>query len=133
MKLTFFGGPYWAWLVDLANPSDEQVQQTSAQVFRYVRDWLLSVGSASTSLASQLALGIVIMALAVYFFFLDGPAMVQAIMRLSPLDDRYERELLQEFDRISRAVVLATLLSALRKDCWPAAAIGGPAWITCCC
>jgi predicted PurR-regulated permease PerM len=115
VKLTLFGGAYRAWLVDLANPSDEQVQASSAQVFRYVRDWLLSVGSASTSLAGQLALGIVIMALAVYFFFLDGPAMVEAIMRLSPLDDRYERELLDEFDRISRAVVLATLLSALAQ------------------
>ena len=34
-------------------------------------------------------------------------------VRLSPLDDRYETELLQEFDHISRAVVVATLLSAV--------------------
>ena len=39
--------------------------------------------------------------------------MIKNIMHLSPLDDRYEEELLLEFDRISRAVVLATLLSAL--------------------
>jgi len=36
-------------------------------------------------------------------------------MRLSPMDDRYERELMDEFDQISRAVVLATLLSAVAQ------------------
>ena len=34
-------------------------------------------------------------------------------MRLSPLDDRHELELIAEFDRISRAVVVATLLAAV--------------------
>jgi len=39
--------------------------------------------------------------------------MVRTLMELSPLDDRYELELLAQFDRISRAIVLATVLSAL--------------------
>ena len=41
--------------------------------------------------------------------------MVQTVMRLSPLDDQHERQLVTEFDRISRAVVLATLLSAIAQ------------------
>lgn len=41
--------------------------------------------------------------------------MTKTIMALSPLDDRYERELLIEFDKVSRAVVLATFLSALAQ------------------
>ena len=32
---------------------------------------------------------------------------------MSPLDDHYEDELFAEFDRVSRAVVVATLLSAI--------------------
>jgi predicted PurR-regulated permease PerM len=39
--------------------------------------------------------------------------MIRTFMRLSPLDDSHERELIDEFDRISRAVVLATILSAV--------------------
>ena len=39
--------------------------------------------------------------------------MIQTMMRLSPLDDNYERRLLAEFDKTSRAVVLASILSAL--------------------
>ena len=41
--------------------------------------------------------------------------MIRAVMRLSPLDDRYELELLTEFDSVSRAVVLAMLLSAIAQ------------------
>ena len=41
--------------------------------------------------------------------------MVQGLMNLSPLDDRYEMELLAEFDRTSRAIVLATILSAIAQ------------------
>jgi predicted PurR-regulated permease PerM len=33
--------------------------------------------------------------------------------RLSPLDDEHEKELIQEFERVSRAVVVATLSAAL--------------------
>ncbi len=39
--------------------------------------------------------------------------MIRSIMQLSPLDDKYERQLLLEFDRTARAVVLATILSAV--------------------
>ena len=53
------------------------------------------------------------MLIAVYFFLVDGPAMIENMMRLSPLADDYERELVGEFANVSRAVVLATLLSAV--------------------
>jgi predicted PurR-regulated permease PerM len=58
-------------------------------------------------------LGLGIMVVALYYFLADGPGMIEQFMRLSPLDDKYEYELLSEFVKISRAVVVATLLSAL--------------------
>jgi len=41
--------------------------------------------------------------------------MIRTLMRLSPLDDEYEERLLRQFDSTSRAVVLATVLSALAQ------------------
>ena len=58
-------------------------------------------------------IGAVIMMLAVYYFLADGPAMVGTLMRLSPLDDRYEAALLDKFADSSRSVVLATGMSAV--------------------
>ncbi len=56
-----------------------------------------------------------IMILAVYYFFADGPAMIRGIARLSPLDKKYQQQLIDQFDVISRAVVLAMLLAALAQ------------------
>jgi len=60
-----------------------------------------------------LLVGLAIMSISLYYFFADGPAMVRAIMQLSPLDDTYEQQLLDQFSNVSRAVVLATLLAAV--------------------
>jgi predicted PurR-regulated permease PerM len=57
--------------------------------------------------------GLAIMVLALYYFLADGPSMIRAGMELSPLDSQYEKELLERFGQVSRAVVVATLLSAV--------------------
>ena len=58
--------------------------------------------------------GLGVMILSLYYFLADGPTMIRALMHLSPLDDRYEEQLLNEFSTISRAVVLATLSVGVR-------------------
>lgn len=110
LKLQILGGPYRAWLKEVAS---QKVPQWINHGIRSGQTWLLSVGGATTSYVVGLVVGATIMMIAVYFFFLDGPKMMQSLMRMSPLDDTYEHELLDEFDRISRAVVIATLLSAV--------------------
>ena len=55
------------------------------------------------------------MILSLYYFLADGPAMIRALMRLSPLDDKYEAQLIEQFGNVTRAVVLATFLSALAQ------------------
>ena len=63
--------------------------------------------------AIGILVGLAIMVIALYYFLADGPAMVRDVMYVSPLDSRYERELLERFGQVSRAVVVATLLSAV--------------------
>jgi len=58
-------------------------------------------------------LSLLIMILAIYYFLVDGPAMIHTMMRLSPLDNEYERELLDKFANVSRAVVVAVLAAAV--------------------
>ncbi|HEX6964058.1 MAG TPA: AI-2E family transporter, partial [Lacipirellula sp.] len=58
-------------------------------------------------------IGLIIMVLALYYFLVDGPTMIHTMMRLSPLDNAYERELLDRFANVSRGVVVAVLASAV--------------------
>ena len=71
----------------------------------------------------RLLIGLAIMIVALYYFLADGPEMIKTVMELTPLDARYEQELLERFGDISRAVVLATLLSAIVQG-----ALAGPGY-----
>lgn len=55
------------------------------------------------------------MVIGLYFFLLDGPRLIEAFKGLSPIDDEHEQELVAEFGTVSRAVVVATLASALAQ------------------
>jgi len=61
----------------------------------------------------RLLIGLIIMVLALYYFLVDGPGMIHTMMRLSPLENEYERELLDRFANVSRAVVVAVLAAAV--------------------
>lgn len=63
--------------------------------------------------AIGILIGLAIMVIALYYFLADGPVMIDTMMELSPLDYRYEEELLERFSSVSRAVVVATLFTAV--------------------
>jgi len=112
LEISLLGGEFSAWIKQLANPTEEEFQQSVRQLLDQTKGLLFSIGGRTTAMVGRLLVGLAIMAVAMYFFLFDGPGMIDTVMRLSPLDDRYERELLTDFASVSRAVVLATLLSA---------------------
>ncbi len=97
----------------IALPDDDELRQTAEQ---HIEKLLAPAAFGGVQFALQmlirLAVGMAIMVISLYYFLADGPAMIQTVMRLSPLDDRYEHQLLEEFTKISRAVVVAALLAA---------------------
>jgi len=115
LKTELLGGTYWGFAKEIANPTPKTIRASTKQVVDFLQPRLVSFTGATGSFFVRTIFGGVILLVATFFFFLDGPSMIKNMMHLSPLDDRYEEELLLEFDRISRAVVLATLLSALAQ------------------
>lgn len=115
MRDDLAGGFPRSSLVRLANPSAKELELWQAKVRDYFKSFLLSLGGRSTAVLASVVFGLLIMLISIYYFLIDGPEMIKTAMRLSPLDDRYEEELLVEFGQVSRAVVLATLLSAVAQ------------------
>jgi predicted PurR-regulated permease PerM len=83
-----------------------------AGIAKGVQQFLAPLALRTTRFLGATILGLAVMVLATYYFFADGPLMVQTILRLSPLEGRRTQELLDQFDSVTRAVVVATLLSA---------------------
>jgi len=113
-RVNLFGGPIRTLVIDFVNPG-EQLDQLQRKAADYLRRWLPSITSQATAVAGSLLMGLAIMTVTLFYFLKDGAALIRAAMQLSPLDDRHERQLLQAFDSMSRAVVVATLLSAIAQ------------------
>jgi predicted PurR-regulated permease PerM len=112
-RLRVVGGPLLEGIRLQANPTRDDIKETRLSLQQWLGAYVLSTGQLVGGVLARLLIGLAVLIISLYYFLADGPAMVATIMRLLPLDVRYQRQMLDEFDRISRAVVLATLLSAV--------------------
>jgi predicted PurR-regulated permease PerM len=58
-------------------------------------------------------IGFFVFVIALYYFFADGTALLAATEKLIPVHAKYQRQVLDQFARVVRAVVMATLFAAL--------------------
>jgi len=114
-KYNLLGGRTRAFAVEFLNPTDEKLQGYANLGGEFLKDQVVRFGGFAGSVLGSLLLGSAIMIISLYFFLLDGPAMLESFKGLSPLDDAHEVALVDEFANVSRAVVVATLLSALAQ------------------
>jgi predicted PurR-regulated permease PerM len=112
-KREYLGGSVTAWLKEAANPTDDQLESLLKSTTATAGSPLLALGGDTLAIVGKLLLGTIITIAALFFFFAEGATMLNAAIRLSPLEERYVRELVEEFERVCRAVVTATLLSAV--------------------
>lgn len=113
-KRNLLGGTYKAWLAEWANPTDEQVEQLRRTIMTTAGP-VLSLGGDTIVLIVKLIAGLLIMMVALFFMLAEGARMLDGLVRVSPLNEQHVRELVAEFDRACRAIVSATLLSALAQ------------------
>ena len=77
--------------------------------------WLAPAAWGAATYVGYTLLALGVMVIALYYFLADGPQMVRTIMRLSPLADPYEEQLIARFAELTRAMVVATLVSAVAQ------------------
>lgn len=85
----------------------------NAELKSIAEDWIGPIAARTPVVVAKGLIGLVVMTVALFYFLADGRRMLAAVMRLVPLDGRYQWQLLQEFEEVSRAVVSSTLLAAL--------------------
>lgn len=91
---------------------DEQIHLADS-----LRDRLESIAQplivGGAQIAGKTLLGLIVMIVSIYFFLLDGPRMADSIISFVPLEASHTQELFSRFVNVSRAIVTATLLSAV--------------------
>ena len=111
-RLQTLGGGIYAYFKEVANPSPEEFEKYNETLINWISENFLSLGGQATQFVIGIIVDSMIMMIAVFFFLLDGPKMIAALKFFSPLDDRHEQELIEEFAKVCRAVLVATLTAA---------------------
>lgn len=112
-KVILAGGPWRLVIKELSYPDRSDLKQLSRTAFSVTTDHLASISGGLTVIAARSAFSLMIFVMALFFWFADGPEIVGALMRLSPLEDKYEQQLLTEFERLVRAVVAGSIAAAV--------------------
>jgi predicted PurR-regulated permease PerM len=102
-------------LVELGSRAGMTLDQEDVKtnLDKAAKEFVAPLALRTTQFLGKALLGLLVMVLGVYYFFADGPAMVQTLLRLSPLEPSRTWELIDQFDSVTRAVVTATLVSAI--------------------
>lgn len=116
-------------------PPETQLRPMTAETLRarmegWLRGWLAELGRRSLGMAGgtfdllsgslvavgSAALAFVIFAIALYYFLADGTYLIRATERLIPVHVEYQRQMLGQFSKVVRAVVMATFFAALAQS-----------------
>lgn len=83
------------------------------EIVQKLQSWIAPLLVRTTHYAFRIGLGIFVMIVSLYYFLADGASMIDTLLGLSPLERTQVERLLHEFDTITRAVVMATVVAAL--------------------
>jgi len=119
--------------------ADRQADKTEARamVRQKLRDYLNGIGDRSLGMLGQtvtttvsktvdivgrllsttvtVLIGLTIYVISLYYFLADGPDLISAAEKLIPVHVDYQRDLLNEFAKAVRSVVLATFMAAIAQ------------------
>lgn len=97
---------------DLSDSQKEQLRGTAAKGAGFIANVAYNWVQKLFTHAVSFVIGFVIMILALYYFYADGPTLMESARKFSPLSDEDETALIQRFEKVCRGVVLGTVVSA---------------------
>ncbi|MHB0969460.1 MAG: AI-2E family transporter [Thermoanaerobaculia bacterium] len=90
-------------------------QETVLPIIKQIPGFVAAHGGAFLAGAATLVVQFVLMLLAMYFFYVDGPTLVRKLKYLSPLPDEYEHAIVEKFKGVVNATFRGQVLTAVAQ------------------
>lgn len=115
-KTDFFQQGYLRYL-NLGNFDfhNETFKSTLLTALKSSSDWLLSGATVVLKETTNFVVSLILIVIAMFFFFVDGEKMLAKITALSPLPNRYDKELFRKFRVVSRTTFISTFVVAIAQ------------------
>lgn len=78
-------------------------------------NWLLSGATIALKETASFLTSVVLVILAMFFFLVDGKKMLQRLMYLSPLPNKYDKEIFRKFRSVSYITFISTFVVAMAQ------------------
>lgn len=114
------------------NSNDDVFQNVLMDFFKKSSDWLISGATSLVVGTTSFVLSLVMIVIAMFFFFVDGKRMLEYLMYLSPLPNKYDQEIFRKFREVSYTTMISTFVVAIAQGVVGAigfAVIGFPAFL----
>lgn len=94
------------------NERSDSFQQAMLNIFKQSSNWMLSGATIAVKETTSFIFSLVLIIMAMFFFFVDGKNILRRIMYLSPLPNRYDEEIFNKFRVVSYTTFVSTFVTA---------------------
>jgi len=101
-----------AYLYITENP---RIKNAIIEMARELNNWLTTGAAGIVKGTANFFVSVVVVLFAMFFFFIDGPKMLEKITKLTPLQDKYDRELFKKFHDVSFYTLISTVVTAIAQ------------------
>ncbi len=97
------------------DPDFKNIQGYLGQISAKAGGWALNFGTVIIRNATSFVVNFLILLVTLFFMFKDGRQLVERIMDLTPLSNRYDKEIFQKFRDVSYVSIISTFIIAIAQ------------------
>ncbi|MDD5031787.1 MAG: AI-2E family transporter [Patescibacteria group bacterium] len=86
-----------------------------ADIAKKSSNWLVSGATTLLKGTTSFIISLIIIIFTMFFFFVDGRRMLERIMQLTPLPNKYDREIFKKFRDVSYSTMISTFVVAIAQ------------------
>lgn len=91
---------------------NEEIKGFFLDILERLSNWIISGATSVVKGTTNFIISLVMIIIAMFFFFIDGKKMIKKLMHLSPLPDKYDKEIFHKFRAVSYTTFVSTFLVA---------------------
>ncbi|MDD4901764.1 MAG: AI-2E family transporter [Patescibacteria group bacterium] len=102
------------------NLSDGNIQNFVMDFIQKSSNWLVSGAAGLIKGTTNFVISVIFIILTMFFFFIDGQKMLERLMYLTPLPNKYDRSIFKKFQDVSLSFIVSTFVAAILQGfaCW---------------
>lgn len=109
---SFNSGVFKYFNLSELSEKNQYIQDFFLDILKRSSNWMISGATIVVKETTNFIVSLVMIILAMFFFFVDGKRMLNSLMYLSPLPNKYDREIFAKFRAVSYTTFVSTFVTA---------------------